>query len=214
MVKRFLILLFALFVGGFYLYQAPTTPIQKADQRFYKVDRNGKALSPWQGPWSCVYDKQQKRLWQVKTDNESIHDGYWTYSWFDGKRGVENAGDCYFEADRCDTLDLIQHVNAQSLCGLKQWRLPTHQELTQLITKNDRFNENSIATDFFPQMQRGDYWTSDHSVPLNKHYQALKEGAVAVNFQQRTSPVLPYQNAAFVILVNDKFTTVVNPNTD
>jgi len=190
----------------FYLHQINEQAISNDDPRFQKIAQDGVTLSPWQGPWACVFDKQQNLLWEVKRDDESIHDGYWTYSWFDGQRGVENRGDCYFKSERCDTLDLIKRVNQQALCTVNQWRLPTQKELQTLMINNDRPNENQIAVDYFPQMQRGDFWTSDHSKPLPTRYRALKEGATVVNFQQSSSQILPYRNAAFVILVNDNFT--------
>jgi len=208
MVKRLLWLLMIIVVVALYLRLADETPIVNEDPRFQKIAHDGSPLSSWQGPWACVFDKQQKLLWEVKRDDESIHDGYWTYSWFDGVRGVENMGDCYFESDRCDTLDLIQQVNQQGLCGLTQWRLPTQKELQALLVNNDRPNENQIAIDYFPQLQRGDFWTSTHSQPLITRYRDINEGAAVVNFQQRSSQVLPYRNAAFVILVNDNINLV------
>ncbi|PKF60585.1 hypothetical protein CW745_13715 [Psychromonas sp. psych-6C06] len=205
MVKRILILVITLLLTAFYLLKGEQSPVQTQDLRFEKISHSGEKLTPWQGPWDCVFDKHHGLLWEVKKDDESIHDGYWTYSWFDGQRGVENMGDCYFQPSRCDVLDLITKTNQQKLCGVNQWRLPSHNELLTLLMTNDRPNENNLAVDYFPHMQRGDFWTSVHSMPLIKRYREINQGAVAVNFLHSDSLVLPYRNAAFVILVNDKF---------
>jgi len=178
------------------------SPISEKDYRFVKIDSKGEQLKAWQGPWPCILDLEQKLLWEIKTDDETIHDGYWTYSWFDGVSGVSNNGDCYFKKDRCDTLDLIKETNKEQLCGLTGWRLPTLYELQSLVVENDRPGENKISTDYFPQIKNGDYWTSQNKIPfkrLNHHHL----GVSAINFHEANHLILPYHNAAFVILVND-----------
>ncbi len=178
--------------------------------RYIKISDKGDEMFQWDGPWACVLDKQQNLLWEVKTDSESIHDGYWTYSWFDGVTGTSNSGDCYFETNRCDTLDLVRKSNQQKLCGITGWRLPSRDELTSLFTDNDRPRANKIATDYFPQIKNGDYWTSTNNQPLAAHYRHLKVGAIAVNFNQQSTANLPYRNAAFVLLVNDNIKKITN----
>lgn len=177
-------------------------PLSEENPRFIKIDNKGEQLKAWQGPWSCTLDLKQKLLWEIKTDNESIHDGYWTYSWFDGVSGVSNNGDCYFKKDRCDTLDLIKQTNKQQLCGLSGWRLPTLYELKSLIVENDRPGENKIAIDYFPQIKNGDYWTNQNEMSFKRLNKDVL-GVSAVNFHQANHLTLPYHNAAFVILVND-----------
>ena len=173
-------------------------------ERFVKLDANGAQIKSWQGPWSCVYDKDKGLLWEAKKDDESIHDGYWTYSWFENGLGQENKGDCYFEANRCDTQDLIRRTNQQELCGVKGWRLPKISELKSLVKTQDRPGRPLLATDFFSQIKNGDYWSKDSGVPLSGAYQNLVEGANAFNFHQAQTLNLPYRNAAFVMLVTEQ----------
>nr|WP_194709983.1 DUF1566 domain-containing protein [Pseudoalteromonas sp. S16_S37] len=170
--------------------------------RYTKIAATGAPLTPWQGPWACVFDSQLNVLWEVKTDNESIHDGYWTYSWFQQSKGQANFGDCYFESQRCDTQDLIEHTNIQGLCGQHNWRLPTEQELASLIQSPSRPGRPYIAHDYFSHIKKGDYWTSQSDANLSQQFKHLKLGAKAVNFHDGTVNALPYRNAAFVILVS------------
>ncbi|KZN50003.1 DUF1566 domain-containing protein [Pseudoalteromonas luteoviolacea] len=211
MIQRLIIsaLILAAFIGICLLPQAQ--PKLSQHKRFTKITQEGDKLSPWQGPWACVHDKQNHILWEIKTDNESIHDGYWTYSWFDGEKGKQNFGDCYFEPNRCDTHDLIRHTNQQGLCGVSKWRLPTAKELHSLIQAPTSPALPHIANDFFIHIKQGDYWSSEHSQPLAKQYRQGGQGATAINFHFGKSYTLPYRNAAFVMLVADLPTANIQP---
>lgn len=184
-------------------YFAPM-PVQHSDTRYLKVTHQGDVLTPWQGPWACVFDTQTKLLWEVKRDDESIHDGYWSYSWFDGSKGHQNAGDCYFEKDRCDTQDLIRRANQTQLCQVSGWRLPSEQEFKTIFKQQDRPKQPQLATDYFRHIKAGDYWTKDAEKPLSGHFRQFGKGAVAVDFYQGRFHSLPYRNAAFVMLVTSQ----------
>ncbi len=204
MLRRLCVVL-TLVIGllGFALVNDRELP-EARQSYFSKLDAKGKVLGNWQGPWSCVRDKRHNLIWEVKTDDESIHDGYWTYSWFDGAVGEANSGDCYFEAERCDTSDLIRRVNQARLCGRNQWRLPTEQELLTLVEQGPVAGNVMINRYFFPHTKRGDYWTASKAIPLRGVYQHLGDGAKAVNFSRGEPVVIPYRNAAFVRLVTEE----------
>ncbi len=172
--------------------------------RFQKWDKNGKPMHNWHGPWACVFDQQTGLLWENKTDDESIHDSYWSYSWYDekNKKGKANFGDCYFEPNRCDTSDLIRRVNKQKTCGRDNWRLPTSEELRSIVFLQPKTGEATIANDFFSHTKRGDYWTADSDLPLTGVFAHLGHGARAVGFVEGKVRVIPYRNAAFVRLVS------------
>jgi hypothetical protein len=214
MKTRLLISLILIFLlAGYCHFYTPVHSTQE-HPRFTKMINTGEIISAWQGPWSCVADSRLNVLWEVKTDNESIHDGYWTYSWFDETHGKENFGDCYFEAQRCDTHDLIRHTNKQGLCNQRNWRLPTPDEFQSLIISPQRPGQTHINNDYFPFIHQGDYWTSASQQPLPKHFSQnssqnysqnssqINSGALAVNFHAGQQVTLPYRNAAFVILVS------------
>jgi hypothetical protein len=62
---------------GTYLYRnPPTDPIPATRTRYIKLDGAGKAMGPWKGPWQCVYDTRTHLIWEVKKDNETVHDYY------------------------------------------------------------------------------------------------------------------------------------------
>lgn len=201
MIKRMLVLLGLVLAVLFIAWRKPFLVEPPTASRFVKIDRNGKPLSPWAGPWQCVCDQQTGLLWEVKNDDEGIHDGYWTYSWYDGEKGVENSGDCYFEKDRCDSADLIRRANIEQTCSADNWRLPNVKELNSLVYQDTKPGQPKIDKNFFPQTKHGDYWTSEAEQPLSGVFKFLYKGATAVSFIEGKEIQLPYRNAAFVRLV-------------
>lgn len=178
----------------------PQTP---PDYHLVKTDRDGRAMDAWSGPWSCVCDTRTGLLWEVKTDDEGIHDGHWTYSWYERDFGVADNGDCYFEEERCDTRDLIRRTNREKLCDAGNWRLPDSEELQTLLYPQARTGAPLIDTAYFPKTRRGDYWTGEGEKPLRGVYRYLNNGAAAIDFIAGEQVTIPYRNAAFVRLVAD-----------
>jgi len=172
-----------------------------ADGRYKKVDMQGLAVSSWQGPWSCVLDTRTGLIWENKTDDEGIHDGNWTYSWFLNNQGTANNGDCYFENSRCDTEDLIRRMNSEATCGKTAWRLPSTQELLTLVDNQAMVGEAKIANDFFPHTRAGVYWTSNHGQELEQSMHLNGFGANVVNFASGATLTKPYSTAPFLRLV-------------
>ncbi|GAA5443370.1 hypothetical protein Misp06_01546 [Microbulbifer sp. NBRC 101763] len=187
------------------IVRAPQNP-EPPEHYLVKVNMQGELLGAWEGPWSCVCDKRSGLLWEVKTDNEDIHDGRWTYSWFIDSEGVANNGDCYFELDRCDTEDLIRHTNRERLCQAGNWRLPTLSEINTIISKDNKPGSPTIESEYFPKTMRGDYWTSENKQKLSGIYRYLTVGGTAVNFIGGDRVTIPYRNAAFVRLVTSRST--------
>lgn len=170
--------------------------------RYKKISMQGKEVALWQGPWACVLDTVTGLLWENKTDDEGIHDANWSYSWYIEGRGVADSGDCYFEASRCDTHDLIRHMNEQETCARSNWRLPSSQELGSLISKQAIVGDAKIAKDFFSFTKRSVYWTSDHSQLLEPSMRHYGFGASVVDFKSGEIQVKPYSTAPFLRLVS------------
>ena len=203
MSKRLFILFLMVTILSTWVWMQPPPQPQIMAHHFIKLDDNGQPLTAWAGPWACVLDSRTGLVWENKTDDESIHDGYWTYSWYDGVQGEPNMGDCYFKPERCDVMDLIERSNANKTCGLTGWRLPDSAELLSLVDSQVKPGEPWIDQSYFPHSHKSDYWTRDHQHPLKGIYQHLGTGAKAVSFVDGQLRVLPYRNAAFVRLVTE-----------
>lgn len=128
-------------------------------------------------PWDCVQDEVTGLQWEVKTDDGSLRDKEWTYTWFNstgindgGSAGTANGGVCV-DSSNCDTEKYVSAVNAVGMCGRSDWRLATREEL-QSIGDISEFNlAPRYDINFFPNpptaLGASEHWTStpDASVP-------------------------------------------------
>lgn len=139
---------------------------------FIKLDDAGVALAD-QGSdyasrkWACVQDNDTGLIWEVKTDDDSLRDKDWTYSWYRKPNGVDlgnsgrpNGGTCV-DSDHCDTDQFVAAVNATGLCGRTDWRLPTRSELLSIVHYGAAAAP-FIAGSHFPNTSTDRfYWTAD-----------------------------------------------------
>lgn len=149
---------------------------------FTKVSSSGVDLSHAAENWSCVRDNVTGLLWEVKRGNGS-HDASSRFHWYDpndatngGFAGSAGEGEniCSdYEADnlsrQCNTNSFVQRVNEERLCGLKNWRMPTAEELHSIVDYGigDVFNTPAIDTNYFPS-GFGEFWTSQTETPGRK----------------------------------------------
>jgi hypothetical protein len=124
-----------------------------ADFNFTKLDANGNDLPASAAAWSCVRDNVTGLIWEVKTNDSALRDKDWTYSWYDsnppdGVPGTEDGGRCA-TSGRCDIEKYVQDVNAESLCGLNDWRVPMITELAG-ITHLGHPSKPVISSNDFP----------------------------------------------------------------
>jgi len=122
-----------------------------------------------QDNWACTRDKKTGLIWEVKTADGGFRDMNKTYTnYFLGETGYGlNTNSDFF----------IKTVNKQKLCGAANWRLPTVDELRNLIICSDGkyysdsscINYNSITIPainalYFPNTQIATifplYWSS------------------------------------------------------
>ncbi|MGY5450277.1 PKD domain-containing protein [Agarivorans sp. MS3-6] len=129
---------------------------------FIKLDSQGQALNADATSWSCVLDTVTELIWEVKTTDSGLQDIHHNYSWLDnnnsqngGNSGGADAGSC---VGTCDTESYVNSVNALSLCGLTNWRVPAYPELQSLVDYSQ--TNFAIENDYFPNTDNDGYWTS------------------------------------------------------
>ncbi|WP_411994769.1 PKD domain-containing protein [Agarivorans sp. DSG3-1] len=129
---------------------------------FIKLDSQGQALNADATSWSCVLDTVTELIWEVKTTDSGLQDIHHNYSWLDnnnsqngGNSGAADAGSC---VGTCDTESYVNSVNALSLCGLTNWRVPAYPELQSLVDYSQ--TNFAIENDYFPNTDNDGYWTS------------------------------------------------------
>jgi len=205
MIKRIIIVLSVISSLIIWSYYHPVSkPKIQKDNRYVKLNNKGEALAEWDGPWMCVEDKNTGLIWEVKSYIEDVHDEQSTFSWYDGKKGVEDTGDCFINEEYCDTLDIIKQSNQERLCGVSSWRLPTKKELKSLMKYKARPGDALIDTSYFPYARKGPYWTSNNEIPLFGIYEHYNKGALSISFLDSKVKALPYNSTCFVRLVANK----------
>ena len=157
--------------------------------------------------WSCVRDNDTGLYWEVKTNDDSLRDKDWVYTWYDsnptsnaGFAGYPEGTRRCFNGQRCNSEDFISDVNTQQLCGFSDWRLPTGdeeknslssaQELQSLFscpqalqaTDNCHDNDtNTINTAVFPHTPNQYFWSSSNDESNNRFAWLLQARTAEAN---------------------------------
>jgi len=123
--------------------------------------------------WACTKDNKTGLIWEVKTDDDGLRDKDWRYSWY--KPEGDNGGNAGYQRDYeysgwckgsgCDTYAFTNAVNAQTLCGANDWRMPTIDELKGIV-KSGALNP-TIDTTYFPNTQSNWFWSSSPNASLS-----------------------------------------------
>lgn len=143
---------------------------------FTKIANNGTALAagaalgPNPGDWACTRDNVTGLIWEIKTD--SVVDLRYllhAYTWYStaanngGDAGSLGGDSCNGTLAACNTLSYALAVNAATLCGHGDWRLPTIKELQSI--KNFGGDDPAIDTNYFPNTDSSFYWAADSCAP-------------------------------------------------
>ncbi|MCI5145412.1 MAG: DUF1566 domain-containing protein [Candidatus Electrothrix sp. AR3] len=178
---------------------------------YTKLDSNGVPLVDQNAtygttPWACVQDNITGLIWEVKTDDGGLHDKDDTYNWYNTDPATNGGADGYADDDGdvcygynssdpstfCNTEAYVHRVNAAGWCGASDWRMPTQNELVDIVAY-DRFNP-SIDTDYFPHAVSLSVWSGS---PLASY----TSNAWFVNFGYGDSNYGNRYNDLFVRLV-------------
>lgn len=99
-------------------------------------------------PGGCVLDNVTGLMWEVKTSDGGLRDQRNVYTYFSPEY---DPGLKYRTAT--DAMGYVDAVNATSLCGYNDWRLPTVDELQSLVDYSVANPGPTIDTVWFPDMQ-------------------------------------------------------------
>ncbi|RVU84755.1 DUF1566 domain-containing protein [Leucothrix sargassi] len=147
---------------------------------FTKLDAQGSPLAASATSWSCVKDNVTGLIWESKqgvgsgTASAGLHSADDTYSWYSTdpsrngnagngtQRALFNPASCFgFNANDastyCNTEAFVERVNAEGLCGLTNWQMPTVPELSSLLNLED--GSRTIDSTFFPNTAYATYDT-------------------------------------------------------
>ena len=107
---------------------------------YTKLDEKGNDLPDSATSWVMVRDNVTGLIWEVKTDDGSIHDKDTWYTW-------QDAQDVF-----------IAELNSLSFGAHSDWRVPTIKELASIV--NLGTHGPAINTDYFPMTMSSYYWSS------------------------------------------------------
>ena len=139
---------------------------------FTKIANNGGllaasvAIGPNPADWACTRDNVTGLIWEVKasTAGDLRYSGH-TYTWY-STDSATNGGNPGFNANSttcggtlpsCNIQDYVAAVNAATLCGYTDWRLPSLRELLTLASSG---GSPSIDPTYFPNTLGGNYWSA------------------------------------------------------
>ena len=180
---------------------------------YTKLDVNGNDLPDSAASWVMVRDNVTGLIWEVKTDDGSVHDKDNTYTWYDSNPDT-NGGDAGAPGDGTDTEDFINALNTENFGGYSDWRLPTIKELACIVN----YGNHSPAVDvaYFPYLVSSPYWSCTTVAGQTNHawYLDFDNGGDLANNKPASYHVRAVrggQSGSFLDLVINGDGTVTDP---
>ena len=163
-MKRFEVWIIIAALTGCDYEEAVVTDFQAA--RFVTPGAETAQLAGGSGS-TCVQDSHTGLVWELKTEDEGLHDWRHTYSWFYPDeahhevdyRGTQDAGEC--AGSQCDTWDFVNAVNEQGWCGFTDWRLPIRDEAFSISDLRKAKSPPTLDSAAFPLTHSAEYWTAN-----------------------------------------------------
>ena len=116
---------------------------------YTKLDENGNPLSDSAASWTMVKDNVTGLIWEVKTDDDSVHDKNNKYSW-------QDAQDVF-----------IPELNNENFGGNSDWRLPNIFELASIANLSKYIP--AIDEQYFKNYMSDFYWSSTTNANYTGH---------------------------------------------
>lgn len=126
--------------------------------------------------WDCVRDNNTGLFWEVKRNDASHLRHYlFQYTWYNdqtasngGFPGLEVGGSCIgLSGAACNTQAYRLAVNqlppGQALCGFRDWRMPTREELRNMAHTGSTLAP-AVDGAFFPNTSSGYHWSGSSDV--------------------------------------------------
>ena len=129
---------------------------------YTKLGQNGTPLADTATQadgWIMTRDNVTGLIWEIKTDDGSIHDKDNIYTWYDSNPAT-NGGYAGTAGNGTDTEDFINALNAANFGGFSDWRMPTIKELSSLVNSGIASPGPTIDTTWFPHTRSSYYWSS------------------------------------------------------
>lgn len=140
---------------------------------YTKIANNGAvlpataALGSGPGDWACTRDNVTGLVWEVKTDDGGLRDKDWTYTWFNsdptrnggsvGDWGTHTCGSMSSYWNQCNTEHFVAAVNGVGLCGLRDWRMPSVEELNSIVHRGR--TDPAVEAGYFPNTTSSYFWS-------------------------------------------------------
>lgn len=137
------------------------------DSKYVALGDDGVVLAEKPTSFNCVLDQFTGLTWEVKSDEEGLHNWRNTYSWHNPDeahgeldyRGTPNGGSC--SGSDCDTHAWVIAVNEKGLCGFNDWRMPSKDELASISDLRKADTPPTTNMEYFPYTQAGEYWSAN-----------------------------------------------------
>ena len=135
---------------------------------YTKISATGQALPASATSWACVKDNLTGLVWEVKTSDGGLRDSAKTYTNVDSTATDQlatgtNPTQAQIDA-ASNSVGFKNAVNAATLCGAADWRLPTAKELESLVDYGVASPRPTIDAAWFPNTVGYWFWSSSPDV--------------------------------------------------